>query len=182
MVYIPKSGRFSCVFKNKLLSCKIFLKKRLSKVIPHFKNAVNDKGTCRNCGDRWTYLSNKNYWFPKHKDYPTVKGRREGNWNEGNVNIPKAPDERAVNEKDLLSPYRITFKFLYDAQCHFENKRWNKNEMLEYLRTCCFSKNVAFNAIKAFQKRARISWTGCLTKVCAELQCICYTWASRNTL
>ena len=77
MVYIPKSGRFSCVFKNKLLSCKIFLKKRLSKVIPHFKNAVNDKGACRVYGDWWTDLSNKNCWFTKHKDYLTDKKIKE---------------------------------------------------------------------------------------------------------
>ena len=38
------------------------------------------------------------------------------------------------------------------AQYHFKNKVWNTNEMLEYLRTCCFSKNVAFNAIVAFQQ------------------------------
>ena len=31
------------------------------------------KGACRVCGDWWTDLSSKNYWFPKHKDYPTVK-------------------------------------------------------------------------------------------------------------
>ena len=62
--------------------------------------------------------------------------RREGNGNEGNINIPKAPDEKPVNEEDLLSPCRITFKFLNEvlkyAQYHFENKLWNKNEILEY--------------------------------------------------
>ena len=38
------------------------------------------------------------------------------------------------------------------AEYHFQHKLWNKNEMLEYLGTCCFSKNVAFNAIEAFQQ------------------------------
>ena len=27
--------------------------------------------------------------FQKHKDYPAVKGRREGNGNEGNINVPE---------------------------------------------------------------------------------------------
>ena len=61
-----------------------------------------------------------------------------------------------MNEEDLLSPCRISFKFLNKAmeyaQYHFQNKLWNKNEMLEYLRTCCFSKSVAFNAVVAFQQ------------------------------
>ena len=75
-------------------------------------------------------------------------------WNCGNINIPKAPVERPINGENLLSPCRIAFKFLYQAlrysQYHFQNKLWNKNEMLEYLRPCCFSKNVTFNAIEAF--------------------------------
>ena len=48
----------------------------------------------------------------------------------------------------------MTFKFLNQvlryAQSHFQNKMWNKNDMLEYLRTLCFSKNVVFNATEAF--------------------------------
>ena len=43
--------------------------------------------------------------------YPTVKDRKEENGNERNINIPKAPDERLVNEKNLLPPCRITLKF-----------------------------------------------------------------------
>ena len=42
-------------------------------------------------------------------------------------------------------------KALKYAQYHFKNKLWNVTEMLEYLRTCCFSKILAFNAIEAFQ-------------------------------
>ena len=70
--------------------------------------------------------------------------------------MSKAPDESPINEKDLLSSWRITFKFINEAlkydQYHFENKLWNKNEMLEYLRTCFFSKNMAFDAIEVFQQ------------------------------
>ena len=55
-----------------------------------------------------------------------------------------------------MSPWRIAFKFLNQAlryaQYHFQNKLWNKNEMLEYLRTCWFSKNRTFNAIEDFQQ------------------------------
>ena len=39
--------------------------------------------------------------MPKVQDFPTLKHRREGNENERNINIPKAPDERPVNEDDL---------------------------------------------------------------------------------
>ena len=71
--------------------------------------------------------------FQKHRDYPRVKDRREGNRNEGNVNIPKASDKNPDNEDDLLSPCRISFKFLNKAlkydQSQFENKLWNKNEI-----------------------------------------------------
>ena len=85
-----------------------------------------------------------------------VKDRRKGNGNEGNINTSKDPNERPVYEKDLLIPWKITFKFLNQtlkyAQYHFQSKLWNKNEILEYLRTCCFSKNVALNAIEAFQQ------------------------------
>ena len=53
-----------------------------------------------------------------------------------------------------MSPCRITFTFLNEAlkyaQYHFENKLWNKNEMLKYFIKCCFSKNVVFNANEAF--------------------------------
>ena len=56
----------------------------------------------------------------------------------------------------MLSSCPSTFKFfdilLKYAQYHFENKLWNQNDMLEYLRTGCFSKNVTFNAIEAFQQ------------------------------
>ena len=84
------------------------------------------------------------------------KNKIEGNRNERNINILKAPNERPYNEEDLLSPCRISFKFLKEAlkyaQYQFENKLWNKNEILRYVRTCCSSKNVAFNAIGAFQQ------------------------------
>ena len=121
-----KRWGFSCCLNNKIPSCNTCWKKRLSKVIPHFKNAVIDKGPCSICSDWWKDLSNKNYLFQKHKDYPTVKGRKEGNGNERNINIPKAPDERPLNKEDLLSPCRISIKFLNQAlkysQYHFENK------------------------------------------------------------
>ena len=49
----------------------------------------------------------------------------------------------------------MTFKLLDEAlknaQNHFKNKLWSKDETLEYLRACYFSKNLAFNAIEAFQ-------------------------------
>ena len=126
-------------------------------------------GACRVYGDWWTDISNKNGWFQKHKDYPTVKYGSKENGNEGNINIPNAPDEKPVNEENLLNLCRISFKFLdqglrYD-QYHFQNKLWSKNEMLQYLRTCCFSKNVAFNAIEVFQHRARVSWIRYLATV-----------------
>ena len=88
--------------------------KRLSKVIPHFKNAVICKGAHRVCGDWWTDLLNKNCSFPKHKNYPTVKDRREGNGNEGNINTSHAPDERPVNdENNMLS---VTFKIICETK------------------------------------------------------------------
>ena len=52
------------------------LKKRLSKVIPHFKNAGINKGACRVSGYWWTDLSNKNCWFLKYNAYPSAKGKR----------------------------------------------------------------------------------------------------------
>ena len=42
---------------------KNYLKKRLGKVIQHFKNAVFQKGACRVCGDWWTDLSKKTVGF-----------------------------------------------------------------------------------------------------------------------
>ena len=157
VVYISKDRG---LFNNKILLCKNCLKKRLSQVLPHFKNAVIVKGACRVCGDLWTDLSNKNCWFSKHKDYSTVKDRKQENGNEGNINILKAPSERPVNKEDMLSSCRIMLKFLNKApkyaQCHFENKLWNKNEMLEYFRTCCFSKNVVFNAVDVFNSGKNI--------------------------
>ena len=87
--------------------------KKLSKVIPHFKNAGFDKCHCRVCGDWWEGLWNKNSWSPKHKDYPSVKARKGGNGNEVNINIPKAPDGQPMNEENLLS--NCTFKFLNKA-------------------------------------------------------------------
>ena len=47
--------------------------------------------------------------------------------------------------------------------------------MLEYLRICYFSKNVAFYAIEDFQQGKEYHLPDVKT-----LQCICYTWASRN--
>ena len=110
---------------------------------------------CTVSGDWWTDLSSTNCWFPKHKDYPTVKYRREEYGNKGNINPPNAPDDMPINEENLLSLCIITFKFLNQvmryAQYYFENKLWNKNEMLEYLITCCILKNFAFKSIVAFQ-------------------------------
>ena len=96
---------FSCFFNNKIPLCKACLITRLSNVIPPFKNSVVDKGGCRVCGDWWTDLLNKNRWFLKYKDYPTVKGRKEGNRNEANINIPKAPDKRPVDKKAVISNF-----------------------------------------------------------------------------
>ena len=125
-------------------------------MIPDVKNAVIQKGACRACDDCWTVSSNKNWWFPKYKDYPSVKGGKEGNGNEEHINIPKALDERPINSNDLVSPCKITFKFwnnaLKYAQYQFEDIFLNKNKILEYLRTWCFSRNVAFNAIEAFHQ------------------------------
>ena len=50
-----------------------------------------------------------------NQEYLTIKDRREGNGNELNINIPKALDERHVNEEDLLSPYKINFNFPNEA-------------------------------------------------------------------
>ena len=111
------------------------LKKKLIKLIPHFKNAVIHNGSCRVCSDCWTDLSNKNCWFPKHKHYPTVKDRREESGNKGNINVPNIPDERPVNEEHLLSPFRVAFKFLnqvcerliiiFKTSCGKKTKCWN---------------------------------------------------------
>ena len=46
-----KRWGYSCLFNNKIPSCQNCLKKRLGKVIPHFKNTVIHKGACRVCGD-----------------------------------------------------------------------------------------------------------------------------------
>ena len=142
-----KRWGFSCLFYDKIPSCKNYLKKRLGKVIPHFKNAVIQKGACQDCGDWWTDLSNKKRWFPKHKDYAIVKDIREGNGNEENNNIPKAPGERPANEENLLSPCKISFRFLSKALkyawYHFENKLWEKVkhrsiwEHVAFQRMCC---------------------------------------------
>ena len=43
--------------------------------MPLFNIAVIDKSAYRVCGNWKTDLSNKNYWFPKHEDCLTVKGR-----------------------------------------------------------------------------------------------------------
>ena len=78
-------------------------------------------------------------------------------------------DKKLVNEENLLSPCRITFRFLSEplkyAQGHFAHELQNKNRTLVYLRTWCFAKNVTFNATKAFQSlaksrgvRQRLSW------------------------
>ena len=117
-------------------------------MLPHFKNIGNDKGPSQVCGDWWTDLWNQNCWFPKHKDYLTVKGRREENRNEGNINIPKALDGWPVNEEDLLSPCGISFKFLNEAltyaHYHFEKKtvkqKWNDGvfENLLFFKECGF--------------------------------------------
>ena len=104
--------------------------KKLSKVILDVKNIGIHKGHNRVCGDLLTDLSTKNCWFPKHKYYLSATGRRELNGSEVNINLPKAPNGRPVNEENLLSPGKIFFKFLNKsvkyAQCHFENKLWNK--------------------------------------------------------
>ena len=78
--------------------------KRLSKVTPNFKNEGNEKGLSRVCGDWWADLSNKSCQFSKYKDY--IAGKKEGNGkgNEVNINTPKVPKERPINEEDLLSP------------------------------------------------------------------------------
>ena len=99
--FVFQKWGFSYLFNNKISSCKTCVKKKLSKVIPHFKNAVIDKDACSICGDWWTDLSNKNGWFQKHKDYPTFNDKKEGNGNEVNVNMPRAPDERSASEEDL---------------------------------------------------------------------------------
>ena len=121
-----KMWGFSCLFNNKIPCCKSCLKKRLSKVITHFKITGIDKDAFRVCGDWWTDLSNKNCWFPKPKDHATVKDSRERNRNEASINKPNAPDGSLVKEEDLLTHCRISFKFsnrgVKYAQYHFQNK------------------------------------------------------------
>ena len=62
--------------------------------------------------------------------------------------------------------------------------KWNN----EYFRTCCFSQNVAFNAIEAFQQGQEYHGPDIWQKYekfgidILDFACICYTWASRNTL
>ena len=109
MFYIPIGGD-SCLFNNKLTSFITHLKRRLSKAIAHFKNAGIAKGASGVCDDWWTDLSNKNYWFLQHKDYQIVKCKREGNGNEGNNNMFKAPGESSVDKEDKLSSCRILCK------------------------------------------------------------------------
>ena len=69
--------------------------------------------------------------------------------------MPKAPDERPINEENLLSLCKITFKFLNEdlkyTHYYLENKLSNKMEVLECVESCCCS-TVTFNAIKGFQK------------------------------
>ena len=76
------------------------------------KNAVICKDACRVWGDWWTDLSNKNCWFRKHRDYPTVADRNGEIGNEWSINILNAPDERQINEENPLNPCRITSYFL----------------------------------------------------------------------
>ena len=63
--------------------------------------------------------------------------------------------------ESLQNIFRSLNQALKYAQYQFQNKPWNKNEMLDFLRTFYFSKNMAFNAIETFSTRARISWTRC---------------------
>ena len=75
----------------------------------------------------------KNSFFPKHRDYPSAAGRREGNGNGVNINTPNVPDGRPINEEHWLSPCKIEFKCLNKAlkyaQYHFINKLQNKNKI-----------------------------------------------------
>ena len=101
----------------------------------------------------------------------------------------------------MLSPCRITFKFLNQALRYnhyhinipktFDERPVHEENLMEYLRTCCFSKNVTFNAIEAFEQGQEYhgpdGWQkyedfGIDILDFADTSCICYTWASRNTL
>ena len=94
-----------------------------------FKNAVIHKGACRVCGDLWTDLSNKNQcsWWETHQWTKSVESLQN------TLQISESSSE-------ICS---VSFS---------KNMPWNKNEMLEYLRTCYFLKNVVFNATEDSQQ------------------------------
>ena len=62
----------------------------------------------------------QNYWFPKHKNYPSATTRREKNRNEVKINTPKDPDGMAKKES-LLSQNNIQIlkEVLKYTQYHF---------------------------------------------------------------
>ena len=76
IVCIPKCGD-SLVFSTIKFHHENCQKKRLSKVIPHFNNAVIDKVPYRVCNNWCTDLSNKNCWFPRRNYYSTATYKRE---------------------------------------------------------------------------------------------------------
>ena len=75
-------------------------------MIPHFKNSVICNGVCIVSGDWWTKLSNKTVGFQNTKitQQSNLEEKEIRNGNEGNINKPNAPDERSINDEDLLSP------------------------------------------------------------------------------
>ena len=73
---------------------------------------VIQKGAHRVCVDLWTDLSNKTGRIQNTKITQQSKVKEKEMERKGKINIPKAPDERLINEEDLWSPCRISFNFL----------------------------------------------------------------------
>ena len=104
-------------------------------------------------------MMNSSYWWTIgqikvadcQNSYPLVKCRKR--WNGREINTI-ASDGMPVDEGNLLSPCKITLMILNEAlkyaQYLFQKKLWNKNETLEYVRRCCFTKNVTSNAMEVF--------------------------------
>ena len=88
----------------------------------------------------------QNCCFPKHIDYPTANGHL----------YTQSPIWQACQWRKSVESLQDNINFFHEAlkysHYNFENKLWNENELMQYLRTWCFSKNVAFDAIKAFQQ------------------------------
>ena len=94
------------LFNNWVPSCKSCQIKRLSKVIPAFKNADIEKGHHIVCG---RFIKQK-LLVPKTQRLSISKKVKKWSFNEINMNMPIAPDWRPVNEKKSAKSLQNNFQ------------------------------------------------------------------------